>query len=387
MAEVLGDLIDGSSVGGGTFDLGSATFDMTRVVTGQLDAYVEPGPLMVSEVPGMREEFERVGGGAVLNNSPYDLAAAALCLDEAGAVVTDAAGGSLRDRPLLGSGRGVPDVVHRLRQRGAAPQARRVGRRGHRATARAVGLATRAAPARAGRSCSLPRRAHEVALGQRSLADYTHICGRGLIDEIRELAEPLEGKRILHVNATAFGGGVSEILYTLVPLMNDVGLDTHWQVILGREEFFNVSKLMHNSLQGDEQSISDEQWEVFEAYNAMNAQSLDGDWDVIIIHDPQPAGPARRTRPSAPRTGSGAATSTSRRRTPRRSSACCPCCATTTPRSGTCSSTCPADLDGAGRGEHRARRRSTRSRRRTWRSRPTTPPSSASSSGSTSSAR
>ena len=130
----------------------------------------------------------------------------------------------------------------------------------------------------------------EVALGAKSLADYTHICGRGLIDEIRTLAEPLEGKRILHINATAFGGGVSEILYTLVPLMNDVGLDTHWQVILGREEFFNVSKLMHNSLQGDEQSISDEQWEVFTAYNAMNAESLDGDWDMIIIHDPQPAG-------------------------------------------------------------------------------------------------
>jgi trehalose synthase len=130
----------------------------------------------------------------------------------------------------------------------------------------------------------------EVALGNRSLADYTHIAGRGLIEEIRQLAEPLQGKRVLHLNATAFGGGVSEILYTLVPLMTDVGLDTHWQVILGREEFFNVSKLMHNSLQGDEQSISDEQWEVFSAYNAMNAQSLDGDWDVIIIHDPQPAG-------------------------------------------------------------------------------------------------
>jgi trehalose synthase len=130
----------------------------------------------------------------------------------------------------------------------------------------------------------------EVALGQRALADYTHIAGRGLIEEIRELAGPLEGKRVLHVSATAFGGGVSEILYTLVPLMADVGIDVHWQVILGREEFFNVTKLMHNSLQGDEQSISDEQWEVFEAYNLMNAQSLDGDWDVVIVHDPQPAG-------------------------------------------------------------------------------------------------
>jgi myo-inositol-1(or 4)-monophosphatase len=102
--EVLGELIDASSVGGATFDLGSATYDMTRIATGQLDAYVEPGPAIVAEVPGMRAAFERVGGGTVLNNSPYDLAAAVLCLTEAGAVVSDAAGGSLEARSLLGSG-------------------------------------------------------------------------------------------------------------------------------------------------------------------------------------------------------------------------------------------------------------------------------------------
>ncbi len=130
----------------------------------------------------------------------------------------------------------------------------------------------------------------EVSLGQRSLADYTHIAGKSLVERIRELAGPMEGKRILHVSATAFGGGVSEILYTLVPLMRDVGLEAHWHVILGREEFFNVTKLMHNSLQGAPEAISDEQWEVFQAYNLMNAQSLDGEWDLIIVHDPQPAG-------------------------------------------------------------------------------------------------
>jgi trehalose synthase len=130
----------------------------------------------------------------------------------------------------------------------------------------------------------------EVAVAHKSLADYTHIAGRGLIERIRELAEPLQGKRVLHVSATAFGGGVSEILYTLVPLMRDVGLDAHWHVILGREDFFNVTKLMHNSLQGAPEEISDDQWEVFEAYNAMNAQDLEGEWDVIIVHDPQPAG-------------------------------------------------------------------------------------------------
>ncbi len=101
---VLEELIDSSSCRGGTFDLGSACFDMTRVLTGQMDAYVEPGPRIVDEVEGMRAEFERVGHGAVLNNSPYDLAAAVLILDEAGAVVTDARGAGLDDRPLLGSG-------------------------------------------------------------------------------------------------------------------------------------------------------------------------------------------------------------------------------------------------------------------------------------------
>jgi myo-inositol-1(or 4)-monophosphatase len=104
IAEVLAGLIDAASVGGGTFDLGSATYDMTRIATGQIDAYVEPGPRIVADVPGMRAEFEAVGGGAVLNNSPYDLAAAVLCLEEAGAVVTDAYGRSLSDRRLLGSG-------------------------------------------------------------------------------------------------------------------------------------------------------------------------------------------------------------------------------------------------------------------------------------------
>ncbi|HSJ18624.1 MAG TPA: glycosyltransferase [Solirubrobacterales bacterium] len=140
----------------------------------------------------------------------------------------------------------------------------------------------------------------EVGLGQRSLADYTHLVGRGLVDEIRELAEPLQGLRVLHVSATAFGGGVSELLYTVVPLMRDAGLDAHWNVILGREEFFNVTKMMHNSLQGDETTLTEQQWEVFHAYSTMNARGLEGDWDVILIHDPQPLG-LRRNAPDRAR--------------------------------------------------------------------------------------
>lgn len=133
----------------------------------------------------------------------------------------------------------------------------------------------------------------EVALGSKSLADYTHLSGRGVVDEIRELAAPLEGKRVLHVSATAFGGGVSEILYTLVPLMKDIGLDASWQIIMGREEFFNATKLLHNSLQGDPNTLSPNQWELFDHYNEMNANSLDGDWDFVIVHDPQPVGMMR----------------------------------------------------------------------------------------------
>jgi trehalose synthase len=128
-----------------------------------------------------------------------------------------------------------------------------------------------------------------VAMAHKSLADYTHIVGRPLVEEIRELAEPLKGKRIVHLSATAFGGGVSEILYTLIPLMRDVGLEVEWQVIYGREEFFNATKIMHNALQGNPQDLTEEQWATWAQYNEMNARELSRDWDVCIVHDPQPA--------------------------------------------------------------------------------------------------
>ena len=128
-----------------------------------------------------------------------------------------------------------------------------------------------------------------VGVAQKHLADYQSIAGRKMIDEIRERASRLEGKRILHVSATAFGGGVSEILNTLVPLMVDVGLQCEWHVIYGREEFFNATKVMHNALQGSPQDLSEEQWQTWVRYNEINASQLSEDWDVCIIHDPQPA--------------------------------------------------------------------------------------------------
>jgi trehalose synthase len=130
----------------------------------------------------------------------------------------------------------------------------------------------------------------EISLGHKSLADYTHIAGKETIERIRELAEPMKGHRVLHVSATAFGGGVSEILYTIVPLMRDIGIDAHWHVIFGKEEFYNATKLLHNSLQGAEETLSDSEWALFDEINAINAEGLQGEWDTIIVHDPQPIG-------------------------------------------------------------------------------------------------
>jgi trehalose synthase len=128
-----------------------------------------------------------------------------------------------------------------------------------------------------------------VLLARKQIADYASIVGRPLVEEILERAERLRGKRILHVSATAFGGGVSEILYTLVPLMVDVGLAAEWHVIYGREEFFNATKVMHNALQGSPQDLTEEQWDTWLEYNQINARELSEGSDVCIVHDPQPA--------------------------------------------------------------------------------------------------
>jgi fructose-1,6-bisphosphatase/inositol monophosphatase family enzyme len=102
---VLEELVDGSSMGGGYFDLGSAAFNLTRIATGQLDAYVDVGRRIVDEVPATEAAFLAVGEGSVCTNFPYDVAAAALIVQEAGGIVTHADGRSLDDHPAIGSSR------------------------------------------------------------------------------------------------------------------------------------------------------------------------------------------------------------------------------------------------------------------------------------------
>jgi trehalose synthase len=128
----------------------------------------------------------------------------------------------------------------------------------------------------------------DVNVGRKYLAEYQSIIFKDLLAEIRRLAEPLQGKRVLHVNATSFGGGVAEILYTLLPLMNDVGLEAEWQVMTADSEFFNVTKSFHNGLQGAPVELPADVRTLYEEVNRRNAAQLSRHYDFVVVHDPQP---------------------------------------------------------------------------------------------------
>ena len=133
---------------------------------------------------------------------------------------------------------------------------------------------------------------HRVNLGAKYLDDYRSIIRRELYEEIQDLADRLRGVRVLNINATSFGGGVAEILYTIVPLMRDVGVASEWAVMLGAEPFFNVTKNFHNALQGADYELTTEARAIYEEYNRQSAQALldsGEEWDLVFVHDPQPA--------------------------------------------------------------------------------------------------
>ena len=127
-----------------------------------------------------------------------------------------------------------------------------------------------------------------VGVAPRELERYRESVREGVIERIREDAEKLQGARILHINATAYGGGVAEILHSMVPLMRDLGLQCDWKVLTGSDEFFNVTKAMHNALQGKDYPWKPYEREVWVNQNRVNA---DGwvDYDYVFVHDPQPA--------------------------------------------------------------------------------------------------
>jgi trehalose synthase len=129
-----------------------------------------------------------------------------------------------------------------------------------------------------------------VALSERSLDAYAPIVGAGAIREIRSLASYLKGAVVQHVNSTAVGGGVAELLVTLVPLMRDVGLDAQWDVITATPEFFQMTKAIHNNLHGAREELSPQAIKTFWDVTQRNVGVLRRDADFECIHDPQPLG-------------------------------------------------------------------------------------------------
>ena len=128
-----------------------------------------------------------------------------------------------------------------------------------------------------------------VDVGQRQLARYRQIVGDDVLGEIAALARRVQGLRVLHINATPYGGGVSELLRSLVPLLCDVGVRAEWRIISGDPDFFRITKTMHNALQGQVVALPRADRDAYLRTAQANADQLEDSYDVVVVHDPQPA--------------------------------------------------------------------------------------------------
>ena len=127
-----------------------------------------------------------------------------------------------------------------------------------------------------------------VRVGEQSIGKYAPIVGQDKVDALVELAADLKGARVLHLNSTAYGGGVAELLRSHIPLLRSLGIDAHWEIIRGDDPFFNVTKGLHNALQGGDYELDDRAKEVYLANNSQNAGYLGDGYDFVVVHDPQP---------------------------------------------------------------------------------------------------
>jgi trehalose synthase len=127
-----------------------------------------------------------------------------------------------------------------------------------------------------------------VDVGRQNLDGYRTSAGDDAVDRLRELARPLAGLRVLHVSATPYGGGVAEILRSKIPLLRDLGLHADWRLISGDESFFEVTKRIHNGLQGAREGLSTDDEGRYLRQSEHNARLLDHEYDIVMIHDPQP---------------------------------------------------------------------------------------------------
>ena len=122
----------------------------------------------------------------------------------------------------------------------------------------------------------------------RSLDKYQDIVGEHLIQKIRAEASSLSEKKMVHINSTYQGGGVAEILNSLIILLNDVGIETDWRILHGNLDFFTITKKFHNALQGDRINLSEKKKEIYYINNVNNAIFSHINHDFVVVHDPQP---------------------------------------------------------------------------------------------------
>jgi trehalose synthase len=127
-----------------------------------------------------------------------------------------------------------------------------------------------------------------VDVGTQDLNLYERSAGAEAVAQLRELAAPLEGARVLHVNATPYGGGVAEILRSEVPLLRNLGVLADWKLITGDQTFFSVTKAIHNGLQGAPRDLTSAEQETYLTHSTRNAQLLEEEYDLVVVHDPQP---------------------------------------------------------------------------------------------------
>ena len=121
------------------------------------------------------------------------------------------------------------------------------------------------------------------------LSDYKEVVGRDVVGELYTLASHVGNRSVKMVNSTAVGGGVAEMLHRVVPLLNELGIETNWEVIKGGADFFDITKAFHNALQGKEGHFERDIFDTYLAYNEMNYRQMSFEEDLIVIHDPQPA--------------------------------------------------------------------------------------------------
>jgi trehalose synthase len=129
-----------------------------------------------------------------------------------------------------------------------------------------------------------------VDVGERSVESYRGVARDVLLDDLQRAARDMRGARVLHVSATPYGGGVAELLRSAVPLLGDLGLVAHWRIISGDEAFFEVTKAIHNGMQGAGHALSDKQKAMYLSNTRTNATAFTEEYDFVFMHDPQPAG-------------------------------------------------------------------------------------------------